>query len=70
MSEYSEHLKRSLLHAKECVKSIRRARKAMGDDPNDLDNEPPSGEDGGCYGEDPPLLPSDSVRSRRYLRLL
>jgi hypothetical protein len=68
MSQYNEYLKRSLLHAKECIKSIRRARKAAGDDPNDLDNEPPSGEAEGGYGPEPdPLLPPDSVRSRYLL---
>jgi hypothetical protein len=61
MAEYLANLHRAHWHAKKCVASIAKARKAFGDDPGD--DEPASSE--ANYGPDP--LP----RSRqRYLRLI
>jgi hypothetical protein len=57
MTEYQK----ALFHAKACVKCIRKALVLAGSDPD----EPPTTEGG--YGEDPPLLPPDSVRSRYIL---
>jgi hypothetical protein len=62
MDEYHrEHLKTALFHAKECAKSIARARKAVGDDDGLLDDEPSAD-----YDDDPPLL----VPRGRYPRLI
>jgi hypothetical protein len=61
-----QHVRRALWHARAAVKCIRRAITLSGADPDaPLNDKPASGE--ANYGDDPPLLPPDSVRGRYLL---
>jgi hypothetical protein len=79
MSEYREHLQRSLFHAKACVRCIKKAGAALG---RDLDDDPQSGglvpppgenDEAGSDWLDPILPagePEPNPQSGRFLRVV